>query len=308
MQAVFWKELSDHFGRRRFVLLLGLIVFAAIWAAFVAVRSLRGVAGDVASELVFLQLFTAGSGVLPPFLFFLSFFGPLIGITLGFDTINSERSQGTLGRVLAQPIYRDVLFNGKFLAGVTTIAVIMVSISLIVVGLGMFILGFPPSLQASLRIGLFTIATIFYMSFWLAVAMLCSVWFNRAVASALSALAVWLFFGFIMLMIAGAIADLAVSDVQTQEQAIERARVERLTQRFSPVTLFQEATNVLLSPTTRSLGPVLVEQVQGLQRLTPLPVTQSLLLVWPHLVAIVGLAGVCFGISYVRFLREEIRP
>ena len=39
MIPVFWKELSDHFGRRRFVILLGLILFASTWAGFVAVRS-----------------------------------------------------------------------------------------------------------------------------------------------------------------------------------------------------------------------------------------------------------------------------
>ncbi len=41
-------------------------------------------------------LFTANSGVLPSLLFFLGFFGPIIGITLGFDSINSERTAGTL--------------------------------------------------------------------------------------------------------------------------------------------------------------------------------------------------------------------
>ena len=308
MSAVFIKELSDHFGRRRFVIFLGIIVFAAMWAGYVAVRSIRGVAGDLPAELIFLQMFTSGSGVLPPFLFFLSFFGPLIGISLGFDTINSERTQGTLARTLSQPIYRDSLFNGKFLAGVATIAIVQVSIGLIVVGLGMIILGFAPTLEASLRILLFTVVSVIYMSFWLAIAMLCSVWFNRAVASALTALALWLFFGFIMLMFAGAIADLVVSDTTDPEDALRHLRTLDLVERFSPVTLFQEATVTLLTPTARSLGPVLIQRLEGLQTLSPLPLSQSLILIWPHLVSILGLTGLSFGISYYKFLREEVRP
>ena len=308
MGTVFLKELSDHFGRRRFVVLAGIIILAGVWAGYVAVRSLSGVSGELPSELIFLQLFTAGSGFLPPFLFFISFFGPLIAITLGFDSINSERTQGTLARTLSQPIYRDSVFNGKFLAGMTTIAVIQASIALVVVGLGMMILGFAPSVEALLRILLFAFVSVIYMSFWLVVAMLTSVWFGRAVSSALTSLALWLFFGFIMLMLAGGVADLIVSDTTEQADALRHVRIQDTVLRFSPVTLFQEATATLLSPTTRSLGPVLTQQLEGLQSLTPLPLSQSLVLIWPHLVAMLGLAGVCFGISYVKFLREEMRP
>jgi ABC-2 type transport system permease protein len=42
---------------------------------------------------------------------------------LGFDAINSERTGGTISRILSQPVYRDSVINGKFLAGVITIAI-----------------------------------------------------------------------------------------------------------------------------------------------------------------------------------------
>ena len=32
MSAIFWKELADHFGRRRFILTLSLILFGVLWA------------------------------------------------------------------------------------------------------------------------------------------------------------------------------------------------------------------------------------------------------------------------------------
>ena len=38
----------------------------------------------------FLHLFTASDGTLPPFFVFISFLGPLLGISMGFDAINSE--------------------------------------------------------------------------------------------------------------------------------------------------------------------------------------------------------------------------
>ena len=39
----------------------------------------------------------------------------------------------------------------------------------------------------------------------------------------------------------------------------------------------------------------------------PLSLGQSLLLVWPQVTGLLVLTLVCFAISYVRFLREELR-
>ena len=120
MIAIFWKEMADHFGRRRFVFLLALVFLAIIWALSVIFGTVEKAASS-REEFLFLRVFSSSSDVLPSLLFFISFFGPLAGIILGFDSINSERSQGTLARVLSQPVHRDEVYNGKFLAGLTTL-------------------------------------------------------------------------------------------------------------------------------------------------------------------------------------------
>ena len=66
----------------------------------------------------------------------LSFLVPLLAIGLGFDAINSEYNRRTLSRILAQPIYRDALLFGKFLAGLLTISIRLVTLWLLVIGLG----------------------------------------------------------------------------------------------------------------------------------------------------------------------------
>jgi ABC-2 type transport system permease protein len=40
---------------------------------------------------------------------------------------------------------------------------------------------------------------------------------------------------------------------------------------------------------------------------TPLALGQSLNLIWPQLTTMFALVAVCFGISYIIFLRAEIR-
>ncbi|MEE9202641.1 MAG: ABC transporter permease [Dehalococcoidia bacterium] len=307
MGAIFWKELTDYLGSRRFVvLLLLLIVLSGLWAWFVAARTIRGDVESVPTEFVFLRLFTTGSGLLPSFVAFLGFFGPLIGLALGFDAISGERSRGTLSRLLSQPVYRDAVINGKFLAGATTVGVVFLAIFLIIAGMGMWMLGFPPAVEEMARMGLFLVVSVLYVTFWLGVAMLASVFFDRPVLSFMTSFGLWVFSIFFILMIAFFIAAFVVPDTSTLELAARHENVQEMVLRFSPATLYQEATSTLLTPTVRALGTVLVSPFAGLIP-GPLPLSQSLLLVWPHLTALVGLTAVTFAVAYIRFMREEIR-
>ena len=305
MRAIFWKELADYFGRRRFVLLLAMVVLSCLWAFAIMVQSVQLTAFST-DEFLFLQVFSEGSGVLPSLLFFVGFFGPLMGITLGFDSINSERVQGTLSRVLSQPVSRDAVYNGKFLAGLLTLGTVFVSMVMAVIGLGMLVMGFAPTGEEVVRLFGFTVLSVAYLALWLALAMTCSIFLRNTVASALVALSIWLFSTFFILLIAGAAADVFVPEVTTPEQAVRHARIDQWVSRASPGTLFNEATSTLLDPGLRSLSLVLQEQAESLLP-NPISATQSLQLVWPHIVTMVSVVAMLLGVSYTRFMREEIR-
>src|SRR3546814_2502248 len=75
---------------------------------------------------VFLRLFTSAQAPLPSFASILGFLIPLIAIGLGFDAINGEYSRRTMSRLLSQPIYRDALLLGTFLAGLLTLAISLI--------------------------------------------------------------------------------------------------------------------------------------------------------------------------------------
>jgi ABC-2 type transport system permease protein len=133
-----------------------------------------------------------------------------------------------------------------------------------------------------------------------------SLLFERTVTSALASLGLWIFLSFFMVIIAAALAGLMVSDASTPELQASRVRIEQAISRLSPATLFAEATLAVLTPTLRALGPVFLGQAAGAVP-GPLPLRESLLLVWPHLTALFALVVICFGIGYVKFMREEIR-
>ena len=308
MAAVYWKELADYFGNRLFAMALLLIAVAAVWAAYTTTQDLREQAAGVSAEFAFLKLFTTQGDTPLSFLFFVGFFGPLLALALGFDAVNSERSRGTLARILAQPIYRDALINGKFFAGATVLGISLLSLMLIVIGLGLYTLGIAPSTDEAVRLALFLGATLVYLSLWLALSILFSLLFDRAVMSALASIGVWLALTFFIPFFAVTIADQVVEDSEdVQSVAADRAQWEQRIQRFSPAFVYEEATQPLLNPQVRTLGLIRSEDVESIGP-QPISLGQSLILVWPHLTGFLALASLIFAIAYLKFLREEVRP
>jgi ABC-2 type transport system permease protein len=257
--------------------------------------------------MVFLGLFTTSGEVIPSLTYLVSLLVPIIGIALGFDAINSERAGGTLSRVLAQPVFRDSVINGKFLAGVVTLAIMVGTMLLLVAGYGLSMIGVPPSAEEVIRLFFYFFMTIIYGAFWLGLAILFSITFRRVAASLLFSLALWLFFSIFILLIAPGIANvLAPTTNGTEAELIRNTELQRMITRFSPNILFQEATTVLLVPLVRSLGLVSSAQASYMVP-NPLSLGQSLLIVWPHITSLISLSAVCFAVSYVLFMRQEIR-
>jgi len=280
--TVFRKELADHFTSWRFIIIFAIVLAVGMFAIYFDAQYIRQSVTE--SRFVFLQLYTTSGQALPLFVFFIVFFMPIVGIILGFDAINSERNSGTLSRLLSQPIFRDAVINGKFLAGIVTIAIMLTSIVLLVAGLGLRMIGVPPSSEEAARLLSFLIMSIIYGAFWLSLSILFSILFSRVATSALASIALWMLsialfvFPFFIQMGQGGLTVMLIS----------------------PITVFWQIVTITLSPMARLLGQVV-------QIPSPLSLSQSMLLVWPHLVSIIALTVVCFAVSYIKFMREEIR-
>ena len=63
----------------------------------------------------------------------------------------------------------------------------------------------------------------------------------------------------------------------------------------------------MLSPTTRALGPVFLDQLRGAVMGAPLPFGESIMIAWPQTVGLVAGTIILFAFSYVLFQRQEVR-
>jgi len=307
--VVMLKELSDHLTSVRMRVLEWLVVLVALAALYGAIQQIKDTTAE--DPFLFLRLFTTSRDPLPSFVSFLSFLVPLMAIGLGFDAVNSEHNRRTLSRILSQPIYRDALLFGKFLAGLVTLSISLITLWLLVIGIVLFLIGIPPGLEEIARGFVFLLVTIVYAGVWLALALLFSILFRSAATAALVTLGLWLLVTFIWPVLSGALAQIIVPpDPRYTALGLQTpgtAQLEQILARFSPSTLYAEIVVALLDPTTRALGPIYLSQLQGAVLGAPLPFTESVLIAWPQMVGMIATAIVLFVIGYVIFQRQEVR-
>jgi len=313
IKPILRKELSDHLSSYRFIILFALIAMVSLITVYMAGLNIKkDLEGVAKPQFVFLMIFTS-SGAMFSLQQFVAFFGPLIGLIMGFDTINRERNEGTLSKLLSQPIYRDDVINGKFLAGVIIIAVMMLSIILVITGLGLSILGVVPGVEELWRICIYLIISIIYISFWLGVAILFSIVFRSVATSALAAIAVWIFFSFFVSLGASILASALTPDAGSSnpEAVMRRATIERAVSLTSPMELYTGSTATIIDPmrkTNRMFVQMgIMEQLSISRFAGPLPLWQSVIVVLPYIISMIAITIVCFAISYTVFMRQEIR-
>jgi ABC-2 type transport system permease protein len=314
------KELADHLHSLRFVILLVVLGLAAVVPLYFVSDTLRSAASQVSgTPSLFLALFVSsyspsGSGgiTIPPVYGFVGIVAPLLGVAFGFEAINSERSEGTMPRLLSQPIHRDDVITGKFVAGLVMIMLVLVAVVAVISGFGIVRLGIIPTGQAVLRVIVWLGFTIVWVSLWLAFGLLLSVIIRRAATAALAGFGVWVLlqvFGQLIVgLIAGVVAPYA--NATTLNQAVDLKALSDTINRLVPLTLYQEGSSAILNPTVTTIStPTTIGQLAQWQQQVPtlLSLDQSLLIVWPHVVALLAVTAVCFALAYIAFMRQEVR-
>lgn len=306
-RVIVYKEISDHVRSWRFTILVALIVLTCIGSVISALSGLSKAPNTGPGDFFFLKLFSVSDGSLPSFFVFIGFLGPLLGIGLGFDALNSEHNKGTLSRVLSQPIHRDYLINAKFTAALIVISIMLFALGFLVMGSGLIAIGIPPMAEEFLRIIIFLLLSFIYVAFWLNLSIFFSIRFRQPATSALASIAVWLFFTvFYPIMVSLLSRAMEPSLASPSWYPVLYTNLVKGLTFLMPNQLFSEATTTLLVPTVKSLGPLSMEQIYG-SLPGPLPLGQSLLIVWPQVTGLLAATILCFVMSYISFMKREIR-
>lgn len=311
MNILITKEISSHIRSWRFLILVLLILLTFCASTFVSFSGLKQSLNNMQDPdrtFVYLKILTSSDGTIPPFHVFLNFLAPLLGIALGFDAINTEQNTGTITRLLSQPIYRDNLLISKFIAPLIIVSILFTSLVLFMLGAGILSTGINIEFQEVLRIFGFIILSIFYVGFWLSLALLFSIVFRQAATSALTCIGIWLFFTvfFPILVNLAVRAFMPNPNYISQQEYLEWNDIIINMMRLSPSQLYSDATTSILMPSVRSLGPISMEQMIAALPI-PLSFYDSIMIVWPQITGITAAMMICFALSYFIFMKREIR-
>jgi ABC-2 type transport system permease protein len=113
---------------------------------------------------------------------------------------------------------------------------------------------------------------------------------------------------------ARALTKLDSSDCMDQDNpqvVLKHLKVQRVVSLISPMQLYNDATAIIVDPTrktTRSfvlMGPL--ERLSSARFSRPLDLSQSIYVVIPHIISLIAITFICFGVSYAVFMRQEIR-
>lgn len=310
-QILFHKELIDNLRSWKFIILFFLILATSYVSIYGAYSSLTMANNSYGTRTVdsyfFLKLFLSSDGTVPSFYILVGFLAPLLGISLGFDAINTEFNNRTISKLLAQPIYRDNIILSKMLSRIFIIAVLYIAIILSALGLIILKTGLFLTRQEVVRIFLFYVLIITYLGLWLNLAVLFSVVFRQPATAAILGITIWIFYLLLYPMLLNVVGKLANPGPYANQYQIMAYQEFMLTiMRFSPTQLFEDGTSIILSPLARSINPIANNQFVG-SIPNPLSIKASIQIVWSQLSALLAISASCFAACYWLFMRKEIR-
>jgi ABC-2 type transport system permease protein len=307
LNVVFFRELFDHLTSARMLVLEFLVLLFGAAVVYFAAEQIRNTTAE--DPFLFLRLFAPPGQTLLSFVLVISILVPIMAIGLGFDSVNGEYNRRTMSRILSQPIYRDALLFGKFLAGLATLSICLITLWLLVIGFGLIRLGIPPGAEEIGRLIMFLVITIAYAGVWLALSILLSVIFRSTATAALVALGLWLFLSLLWPALAQMIGEvISPSDIRFAALGLptpDTLAWQQGLSRLSPGTLYGEAVVAMLNPDAQSMTTLLA-QFQG-RIASPLPLDQSIIQAWPQMVSLIAGMIMLYVVGYVVFQRQEVR-
>jgi len=231
----------------------------------------------------------------------LSSFAPVMGVALGCDTVSGEREKGTLKIVLAQPVYRDTVINGKFLAAASAVSLAVLITSLASVGTSVIMVGVTPTAEEVLRLALLLLFSILFTMTYYGISTFLSTILKKTSQSVILSVTMWAVFSFVIPIIASLIAITIAPPVFTPDQPTDPESIRRFTaivetiSSITPNYHFNKIGQYLLSPYSPTAAQ---EEVS---------IMSSLMYAGPNILVLVIVTALVFVFSYITFTRQEVR-
>ncbi|RLF88480.1 ABC transporter permease [Thermococci archaeon] len=251
------------------------------------------------------------------------FFGALLGILLGADSINRELQEGTVKVLLGHPVYRDEVINGKFLGNALALLLVILVGFIFTIATAL-IFGIPMEGLSLVRLFILSIFIFLYTLVFLSLGTMISTLIRSPETSILVSIGLVIFFVIVYPILAGSLANSIVGEppechavtvvrqVEANGQVIESIGpsndncAEIYEEWREKVTVWERRINIL-NPAMH-FAQLMIYTFAGEEGYDDyLPLSDSLGYAINNLAILIIELLFPFSIAYVRFLTRDLR-
>lgn len=234
-------------------------------------------------------------------------FLPLAGIALGFDAVVKERKSASLNVLLTHPVFRDNIITGKIAGGLVTLALVVFISVIASIGTMIALSGVQVGLMELSRVFIFAGITFIYLSTFLAMGVLISIFSSSPTNSFIYGLVVWIN----LIIVFGAIISVA-SSIATGESILDSGNnrdaraLNGDLQKLSPIHHYSEAVVGVPGISVGGVNVMTGQKITSGVFDTKHTIGDWFNDYWTNLVALVVIPVLLFIAAFVAFLRKDI--
>lgn len=296
------KELKENIKSIKYWAIIALFVLlylAGSYAVGFALRGFGGLALLARRARAVVQLTSSVTSTM-------TYVAPLLGIALGFSAIAAERDKGTIRLLLARPIYRDDVVNGKVIAAVMLIVLAIGLSTAVAVPLSVILQGLNVTADDVVRLMFSIIPAALLALAYYAMALFASVNAGRSSHALVVSIVTWIFFAFLLPILASFVAFYVLGPPPAIP--LNATRPGQMPERFREYySRYQQIYSQfqLVSPNNRytSLAGALFslrERTETYESLIDVLSTR-----WVDVVVLLAYVIVFIALSYIFFVRRQ---
>ncbi|USG99946.1 ABC transporter permease [Thermococcus argininiproducens] len=315
------KDFEVNIRTRRFQIIALLFIITSLGMIYSSKR--LGISANL-YETPFQMLFLSSFSNIFNYLISLS------GILIGTTAISTELEKGTLRLIVSKPIHRDKVLLGKLLGGLLTLSITLSLFYTLTVVFAL-VLGVPLTRTDLIKFLVTLPFSLLYGLVFLNLGVLISIFAKKSKNAILLAVFTFLFFGFLLSIIAGVVAfavaglppvpnipenvtnlseeqleELFLKDPAYQSWLVGMATTAEKILYISPNYHYQEVIRMLFGG-----KPQISEVVSSLAYeesvVEDRPISESLSLIWQNILALMVMLLLPFPLAYTKFMKADLR-
>lgn len=325
------KEFSDHLTSRKFLVILALLLMFALLGMHQGVDQYNRYLEEYNQQL---QTVGGPMGMMPErpsiLIIFrqlessLMVFGGVLAIATGADLVSKEKESRSLKTLLARPVYRDEVINGKAFGGMAALGVAL-AVAFTLTFAVLLVFSIAPTAGEVVAVLIFGFASFLFLLAFFALALALSVVVKESGHAVVYGLALFFALAYLLPMFGMVLAGAVAGDMPERPEmpawtdsdgvthlsgdvAVLKAYEEECDRYTADLEVYRSKQQ-FVTDTVNLFSPTMAYNTVASTIAYPseLPPEDAASRIWQNFAALIVFPSVFFSIAYIRFLRMDVR-